>query len=375
MKLSSTIAGLLPVLLFTAFASAQAEGRRLTIQSAQDRFDVVLTSASATVNGRAADMTSFRDLIPMLTNPLGNECPAFTGEPEVSVTEAGQTKKIYISQGIITDGKNCLNVGGDGLLYFPVHRDFLIGPKRGSIPLRSPVKITVKDGKTIELKSSGRGWTSDDKETLLNWDFLERFESSLKNHDIRMRVQTEISKGKNSMTLQSGGETYRFYKISNVLWAVKRPGQNWLEASDDWGFWYELDSGILEDRFAGQIRFLEDGTREKADRIKAMKKIGDGWSKNLRDLYHKFLNDSQEDEEIQKMALQRLRTKPSMETSGVVVEFMNRTANEDLKKLCGQILKAGFPKGPLYNPKATAKEKAKTLRFWNNWWNQRKGKA
>lgn len=329
MNIRVTALGLL-VILANQVAAQTPAARRINIETAFDRFEIVINAGVTTVSGRAADVTSFRDLVPMLTNPIGNACPEFSGQPEVTVTENGQIKKIYISQGLITDGKSCLNVGGDGLLYFPLHRDFLIGPKRGQIVLRSPVKISVQNGKTLELKNNGMGWMSDDQETLLNWDFIERFENSLRAFDVRLRVQLGAAKDKHRMVLQSGDDTYEFYKITNLLWAVKRPGQNWLEASDDWGFWYELDNAILEDRFAGAIRTIEDTTKDRDTRYKTMKRIDAGWSRNLRDLYHKILNETPGDEDFQRLALQRLRTKPAQETAGVVVGLLNRTTNEDL---------------------------------------------
>lgn len=372
MNIRVTALGLL-VILANQVAAQTPAARRINIETAFDRFEIVINAGVTTVSGRAADVTSFRDLVPMLTNPIGNACPEFSGQPEVTVTENGQIKKIYISQGLITDGKSCLNVGGDGLLYFPLHRDFLIGPKRGQIVLRSPVKISVQNGKTLELKNNGMGWMSDDQETLLNWDFIERFENSLRAFDVRLRVQLGAAKDKHRMVLQSGDDTYEFYKITNLLWAVKRPGQNWLEASDDWGFWYELDNAILEDRFAGAIRTIEDTTKDRDTRYKTMKRIDAGWSRNLRDLYHKILNETPGDEDFQRLALQRLRTKPAQETAGVVVGLLNRTTNEDLKKIAGQILKSNNPKGPLYNPKASKKDKAKVIQFWNRWWATQSG--
>ncbi|NJL26036.1 MAG: hypothetical protein HC902_13300 [Calothrix sp. SM1_5_4] len=354
-----------------SFHAAAQSPRKLNIQSPFDRYDLVLNGERGTIDGKAADLSAVRDLLPVLTNPLGNECPALNGRPEVTVTENGKTRSLYTKMGLITDGKMCLNVGGDGLFYFPVHRDFLIGAKRGSILLKSPLKLFKQGNKILEVKKDGDAW-SGPAEEMLNYDFIDRFENSLREYDVRLRVQEDIGKDKAKMIVQSGPDSYTFYKLTNVMWAVKKPGAKWLEASDDWSFWYDLDPGVLEDRYAGQIRFIEDTAKDKESRMAALDKLGEGWSRNLRDLYHKLILNQGEDPAIQEVALKRLKRKPSLETAEVMVNFLEKSQNEDLKREAGIILKLQHPKGPRYNPSAPPDERAKVVEFWRTWWAQNK---
>nr|HMN68817.1 hypothetical protein [Bdellovibrionales bacterium] len=208
------------VIAFSAWAQA---ARRLNIQSRYDQYDLVLNSkTSGTIDGKAANLKVLDDLWPVLDNPLGNECPALKGQADVTLKEGGKTRSIYIKQGLVTDGKSCLNVGGEGLLYFPVHREFLIGPKRDGIALKSPLKIFRQGVKMLELKKQGDTWVSDNPDLLLNWDFIERFENTLREFDVRLRVQQDIAAGKTKMLMQSGDQTYEFFKVTGVMWAVKR---------------------------------------------------------------------------------------------------------------------------------------------------------
>jgi hypothetical protein len=349
-------------------APAYGQGaRKFQIQSAFDTFELVLTNKNnGTVDGKPANLKPLDDLWPVLNNPIGNACPGKLGAPDITVKENGKARMIYVKSGMVSDGKSCLNVGGDGLLYFPVHREFFIGPKKDSIALKSPLKIFRQGVKLLEIKKDGKHWVTENPEALLNWDFLERVENSLKDFDVRLRVQLDIAKNKSKMIIQSGDQTYEFYKVTGVMWAVRKPGSNWLVASDDWSFWYDFDQQMIEDRFAPEIRTLSKAGVAQPERKQAMDRLGDGWSRNLRDLYHKILLDSNEDSEFKRTALNRLKRKPSEETSAVVAQFLSQSDNEDLKVLAGQVLRLHNPKGPAYKKNLPESEKAKVIEFWNN---------
>jgi hypothetical protein len=364
-------------LLFLVWAcAAEAAGaRKIHIKSAYDSFDITVTSrTSGSVDGKQTVLRSLQDLWPVLDNPLGNECPTLKGKPEAVVTENGKSRSLYVKQGIVTDGKYCMNVGGDGLFFFPLHRDFLIGKSRDSIRLNSPLKVFRQGVKVLDLRKENGMWVTDNKDLLLNWDFLDRFENSLRDFDVRLRVQADIVAGKPKMIVQSGGQTYEFYKVTKVMWATKKPGYAWLEASDDWSFWYDFDQSLIEDRFAPEIRLIENPSSTPEQRSEAMGKLEGAWSRNLRDLYHKMVQNPSETEDNKRLAMNRLKRKPSVETAGVMVTFLSEGRDEDLKRLAGQILKTQNPKGPLYKPSMSAADKAKTIDFWNNWWKSQKGK-
>src|SRR5262249_15863040 len=128
--------------------------------------------------------------LPMLKVDLGNECPEFTGQPDVTVKEGTQTRFIYIAQGIVTDKTNCLNVTGEGLLYFPIHRDFLIGPKTDTLSLSTDLKVSRDKDKLLGLRKTAAGWESLNlnPDQMLNWDFVNHFIDSLARFDVRFRA-------------------------------------------------------------------------------------------------------------------------------------------------------------------------------------------
>jgi hypothetical protein len=350
--------------------SFAAHAEKFAFQTAYDHFDFTATSKGGTYEGHAIDISDFDEGLQALTSALGNDCPALTGRPDITAKVGAQTKMVYVKQGVVSDGKTCLLVQGDGLYYLPIHRDFLNGPKRESIVLKSPIKVFRQGVKILSLHKQGKKWVSDTTEPMLDWDFLERWQNSLADYTVRLRVQEGIAADKPKMIVQSGNESYEFFKITDKMWAVKKPGGKWLTASDDWSSWYDFDNKILEDRYAGQIEFIQDSARDKESRLSALSKLENSWSPNLRNLYHKLVLDPTEDPAIQEVALKRLKRKPSMETAGVMVQFLDSPANSDLKREAGIILKLQNPKGPKYNPNGSEAEKAKALEFWRTWWKQ-----
>ncbi|MGE3680662.1 MAG: hypothetical protein AB7G93_02975 [Bdellovibrionales bacterium] len=345
--------------------------RQITFQSKYDTFQLVLSGSHGTIDGKKADLSAFTDLLPVLSNPMSNECPRLSGSPDVTVKENGKARLIYVKAGVVSDGKNCLNVGGEGLYYFPVHREFLIGDKRGTIDVKSPLKVFRKGDKVVEIRLNDGSWEPDgDSKQLLNFDFLEKFINSLKDFQVNLRMQTGLGQDKPKMIVRSGNQNYEFYKITDQMWAMKRPGTHWLISSNDWSFWYDFGPGVIEDRWSNEIKIAEAQDQSKEARMAALNKIEGTWSPNLRQLYHRLVLALGEDPEIQRLAMLRLKRKPSKETAGVMIQYLESGTDEDLKDQAGAILRLYNPKAPRYRSKAPLAEREKALEFWRSWWSQ-----
>ncbi len=158
------------------------------------------------------------------------------------------------------------------------------------------------------------------------------------------------------------------------MWAVKKPGAAWLEASDDWSFWYDFDQSLLEDRLAADIRLVDDPKSNPEQKIEALKRLQGSWSRNLRDLYHRLLLNPAASPADKHTALSHLRRKPSKETAGVIVELLSNTRDEELRQMATQVLRTQNPKGPLYNPTGSAMERSNAVEYWNNWWKSQNAK-
>lgn len=366
MKLTPWIRVVLLGLITSTSALANAE--KFNFKTPFDHFELNVGTRGATFEGKTVDIAPYQEGLNAILNPLGNDCPTLSGSPDITVKVGSQTRLVYVQQGVVTDGKTCVLVGGDGLYYLPVHRDFLIGPKRDSIHLQSPLKVFRQGVKLLSLKKVHKEWVNETPNQLLDWDFLERFENNLSDFSVTLRVQLGLAKDKPKMILQSGNQSFEFYKLTEKMWAVKKPGAKWLEASDDWSTWYDFDAKLLEDRHSNEIKLIEDPTKDKQSRLDALAAVEATWSPNLRELYHKLLNRADEDTTLQDIALKRLKRKPSIETAGVLIHFLETSDNADLKRQAGRILKLQNPKGPKYDPNGSEESKAKTMESWRKWW-------
>lgn len=344
--------------------------RKVSVQTKFDKFDIHISGSKGEINGKPADLTSLGDLLPLFNQTLPDACPTFKRPPDITVKDGAKVRTVYVEDGIVSDGKACITVSGEGLYYFPLHRDFLAGPKTDSIKLKSPVKIFVQGKKLLELKKQGDTWVSDAPDLMVDWDFISKLEDSLKRFDIRLRVQTGIGKDKQKVIIQNGPETLEFYKVTAVMWALKKPGQSWLVASDDWSFWRDFDASVYEDRFAADIRAILAATDGAAKR-QMLDKLENNWSRNLRDMYHKLALNENEEAAIRALALKRLKSKPALETAGVMVQLLTTTTNDEIRDDAAVILKLNYPKGPKFKSADPPEERQKALDFWKNWWQQK----
>jgi hypothetical protein len=169
------------------------------------------------------------------------------------------------------------------------------------------------------------------------------------------------------MIVQVGGQSFEFYKVTNVVWALKRPGAKWLEASDDWSFWYDFDNGVLEDHLAGQIKYLEEPGHTPEERLAALNRLDKSYSRNLRELYHHMVLQMDETEDVKALAFRRLKSKPVKETALVMAHYLQIGDNDEFKKIASQILKINDPKGPLFNPTDSPDKRGKAVEYWTHW--------
>lgn len=362
---------ILSVGLFSAVAAA--ETRKLSFESPSDHFELVLKDGAGSVADKPADLSALNDILPALTNDVSNACPEGLKErPDLTVREGARTRRVYIGRGLVALDDACLNVGGAGLFFMPIHRDFLIGPRQDGLDLKGELEISRDGAKLVTLKQHGDGWASTDPKRLVNRDFFDRFVNTLTSFNVRTRVGLGLAKGQRRVGVKSNGRLYEFYRLPGLSWGLKKPGAKWLVASDDWSFWDNFDDETIDDRFAQPITTAGDPAEPTPARAAALAKLEGAWSPNLRALYHRLVREEPGDDALKLTALKRLKRKPSLESAGVMIDVLASDAGEDVKRDAAIILKLQNPKGPKYAPKASAAERAKTIEFWRQWWKEQK---
>jgi hypothetical protein len=326
-----------------------------------------------TVDGKAVQKDLLVLLQPLLTSAASDDCPKKLGKPTATVrlATAGktETREFFISHGLVRvkapGHTQCFFATGDGLMYLPMHRSWLIGPFKESVLLKSPLKVTTNGKVIADLVQKNGEWVDSQPRTSLDWDFFDKFRQSLQDYKVQYRVLREAGQGKPWASLQVGSERYVFFKIAPKLWAIQRPGNKWLDASGDWSFWFDMDNDVWQDRRWPVIDKIESPGTTLEQKLAALPELDNGWSRTLEDFYQRRLLDPNEDPRIRSHALERIKTKPSWRNIAAEIDLLRTNPNDELLSDATQALRARNPKGPVYVP---GSDRAPVLKEWNDWW-------
>lgn len=347
----------------------------VTFITSQDQFTVKKSAQRFTVDGKTVQKDLLMQLQPLLTGAATDDCPKKLGKPTLSVRigtgAKTETRDFFVAKSLVrvagAGGKQCFFATGDGMMYLPMHRSWLIGPFKESVTLKSPLKVTTNGKVMADLSLKNGEWIDNNAKTRLDWDFFDKFEESLKDYRVQYRVLRNMGKGKPWASLQMGQERFVFFKIAPKLWAIQRPGNNWLDVSGDWSFWFDFDEGVWQDRRWPMIEKIEAADTSSEDKAAALTELDHGWSRTLEQFYHRRLLDPNEDPKIRTHALERMRTKPSWRNMAAEMEFIQTNPSDEMLRDATAALRARNPKGPVYIPGA---DRAPVLKEWNEWWQQ-----
>ena len=162
---------------------------------------------------------------------------------------------------------------GEGLLNLPLHRSWLIGPFHEGFRLNRHFQSSKRRAAfwRVLSKKTANGPTPT-SERNLDWDFFSRFEQSLLDYRISYRMLPEADVGKPVVIVTSGSDKFKFVlHRSENLGRLSGPATRWLDVSSDWGFWFDLDSGIWRDRYASEIEKAEAAGVSADQRLEIMR--------------------------------------------------------------------------------------------------------
>lgn len=358
------------LLLCASIPSWAQMPKRFQFRTKLDQFELLLNGNNSSIEGQAADLSTFRDLLPLLTKDLGEECPVLRGKADVTVTDLDKntSRSLFLLQAVVTDGQKCLFISGDGLLYFPLHRNWFLANKSDGLLFGQTLSLSRNGKRIATFTRKAKQWTQANPDFFPDWDFLSTFQESLTSFTVRMHGQLALAKGKPLVILQTGGKTYRLYQVTPSLWGLEKPGQPWLVFSKDWNAWFNLEPQQFEDHRATKIRSILDKTQTVEQRLEELGNLETGWSRSIRDMYARLLTNPSEDPRLAKIALERLRSKPSLENAGLVIAFLEHATDPELKKLATQILRIQNPKGPALDLSQSEEQQRKTIEEWSRWW-------
>lgn len=347
----------------------------VTFITSQDQFTVKKSAQKFTVDGKPVQNDLLVLLQPLLTGKAQDDCPKKLPKAPVTARINGggktETRDFFVAKSLVrvngAGGTQCFFATGDGMMYLPVHRSWLVGPFKESVSLRSPLKITTNGHVVANLIKKTGDWEDTNPKTQLDWDFFEKFEQSMKNYKVQYRVARAAGKGKPWASLESGSERYVFFKVGPKLWAIQRPGNNWLDASGDWSFWFDFDDGVWKDRRVPAMERVEAAGSSTEQKAAAMQELdSSGWSRALEDFYHRRLLDPQEDMKIRSHALERMKSKPSWRNMAAEMQLLQGDVSDELLRDATLALRARNPKGPIYSPGTG--DRVHIITEWNEWW-------
>ena len=142
-------------LIFTGSYSSASE---FTFTSKLDRFTVEVTDGRAVYNGHEVTSEPFKLIKPIFEHQLIEPCTLGLGKPDLTITRKRNDKEekriVYIEKQIVSDGKNCGEITGQGLYELPLHHNWFEGKKSVTINLKNSFSIWKSDLLVVDFEKN-----------------------------------------------------------------------------------------------------------------------------------------------------------------------------------------------------------------------------
>ncbi len=368
------VALLLGLTVFGHWANGQLPGE-MNFTSRYDRFDLQRSGRGYALDGKPIKLGTFNQFMNLFSTEIEGGCGANRKADLTVKAKFGERiveRKFYVKAGIVSDGLQCANVSGEGIHFIPLHRSWFDETTTMTIALRSPVKVIKGEEMLASFQKVGNEWHAGTGGEFPNWEFFQSFTEALTDFVITHRVHASIAEGKPGFTLTSGGKKYEFYKLGATLWVAKTPGVGWLVGSARWTSWLDMEKSQWVDRFASQLAFLTDKSKDVDSRRGALAALEGQWSPSIRDALKQILLDGQENNELKMEAVRMMKQKPSMENMGLMISVLKAESDVDLQYLLTQALRVRNPKGPLLTPDTEESKRVQGILEWKQWWQRLK---
>ncbi|MGE0762147.1 MAG: hypothetical protein AB7N80_02600 [Bdellovibrionales bacterium] len=355
-----------------AFAQSPSE---LLFQSRHDQFQLRRSGGGYKLAERSVKLGSFEQFLPLFSQEIEGGCNSL-GKADLTVKAKVGNKwverRFYMDSHTVGDGKQCASVSGEGIYYSPLHRSWFDDNGKASIHLESPLVISRGDEKLAAFELVRGEWQSSMKDEFPNWEFFNLFKNSLQDFAITNRMHKAMAADKPGFVLTSGKKKYEFHKITPTMWATALQGQGWLVASPLWSSWNDMEKSQWMDRSGGQLTVLADRNKPLEERRAALNSLDGQWTPSIRQVLAQILTDKEESAELKADALRLMRTKPSLENMGTLVQALSQTDDSDLQYALSQALKLRYPKGPTISVDFEEGDRQKAIGEWQTWWKGQK---
>ncbi len=337
-----------------------------------DTFSILRREKKYFIGKNLVTLEQLTKFFPLFDAKIEGQCPKNLGQPDlVAVAQRGNQKirrQFYLSKKQVAEEKKCGDMDGDGIYYLPLHRSWFTGPKEGRVKIGPSLKIE-KDGVVFaEFEKQGSDWKNKDSAFFTEWVIFNQLLESLDKYDISGRVSLLATKGSNQFTLRTDDKVYQFFRLSDNLWAIKRPELNWLLASPSFSFLMDMSTELWRDRHARNLAIIKDNTQAPDSRVNAVRELGSAWSPAIKHIYHSVLTNPGEDPKLKEEIVQAIRQKPSIENFGVLVKALEKTQDASLLQRMTTVLRIRYKEGPLIDPQDPQEIIDKAIVDWKKWW-------
>lgn len=336
-----------------------------------DQFTVMVTEQGAQFEGQPVDIEPFTFIHPLFKAEMSEDCPKLPARPDLTISRnienKVETRKVYITQEIVTDGSRCRLVGGHGLYKLPLHRDWFSGKKTGSILLKDSFSV-IKNGRTIvSFKQQGDKWISQDPSFFTNWQFVEQFVTALKNFEVDFRVHTAAQREKTKFELVHDKKTYAFYLVGEKTWAVQMPGAKWLDASRTLGFFADMEPTVWLSPDAKLLKMVTDKSAKVGLRLKAARTLSRQLGPDSKPVFLTVIKTDGDDVALRKELIEALRKQPTDENFSLLLEALQSTQEVAVQTALSKALRVRHPQGPIIEDDDSQTAAMKKVEVWVAW--------
>ncbi len=362
------------------------------LRGRHDHFRLVREEGRWLLGSEAVQLKALENFFPALFLDLSQECPALPPRPDMTVeirlreSDSGErprrvTKLLYISERVISDNTHCIQVDGDGLFSFPLHRSWFVGDRQAPrLRLARQLTLELSESRIVELEQE-RGpiesspYHGQSAEYFLDHNFINRWIESLRDVRVDSRYHPGLAeKATRSIGLRSGTAELKFYLLPSRVWAVQRPGVAWLEADHRWGFWQNFNDGLIFDRHQTQLSLIVNAGAEERERVLAVHGLGDAWSEGIRQALHTVIGRAHDSSEVKAAAIRFLRTKPSDQNLAFLVQILEQSTDPLIQESIVSNLRVRHPSGSQFTEDMLPSERAPIIEEWRSWWRDQERK-
>lgn len=237
-----------------------------------------------------------------------------------------------------------------------------------TVDLGKRFAIYIDSHIVAEFQNSDQGWKNRDAKAFTNWKFFENFTDSLDSYRVDFKLaEDEIKPEAPSFELRTGGRVYKFKKVGDHTWAVRRPGQKEYEASRSFSFFGDMDASTWSSPFEKSLRIVKDPTAAITVRVTALRSIIDSPSNDVKAVLKSVLLTEGENEEIRQEIVNALRRQPTNQNIKTLMTVLQTSKSELLRNQISKALRVRNPKGPVIEVDDEDQDVKKKLAIWRTW--------